>query len=122
MTNQYKIPVFSGNKYDKFFQKNTIRPYGEEKNVKVFKICHRRNRPRDGWDSPGLATEQLIANRSWVTFSDERFDKNCLTSIEFENIFYRSERNLNDILGEKGDDKELERIRMTIDRIIELSK
>ncbi len=64
---------------------------------------------------------ELLSNRPWGGYADKRFDKNYLSSIQFENIFYMRENNLKDILGGITDDIELEKIRKTIDRIIELS-
>ncbi len=64
---------------------------------------------------------ELLANRPWGTYTDKRFDKNYINTFQFENIFYMRENNLKDILGENNDDRELDKIRKTIDRIIELS-
>ena len=56
---------------------------------------------------------------------DERVDINFLSSLQFETAFFRRESNLKDILGQGNDSRqinELERIKTSIDRIIELSK
>ena len=59
-------------------------------------------------------------------YEDERVDKNFLSTLQFETIFFRREDNLNNILGlqniNENEMTELERIKTTIDRIIELSK
>ena len=61
-------------------------------------------------------------------FEDDRVDKNFLSTLQFETIFFRREDNLKNILGlhqidiESGQISELERIKTTINRIIELSK
>jgi Family of unknown function (DUF6090) len=63
-----------------------------------------------------------------LDFDDERVDINFLSTLQFETIFYRREDNLKNILGlhkieiESSKISELERIKTTIDRIIELSK
>ena len=61
---------------------------------------------------------------SWINgMSDDRVDKNYLSTLQYENIFARREMNLKDILGWKeNDDNELKLIKSTIDKIIELSK
>ncbi len=68
----------------------------------------------------GPAISQEVSWR--LSYDDERFDKYFLTSIPFENIFYQRENNLQDIFGNVAGNSELDRIRKTIDRIIELSK
>ena len=61
-------------------------------------------------------------------YEDERVDKNFLSTLQFETIFYRREDHLKSILGLQqidigsGQISELERIKITINRIIELSK
>ncbi|UAM99078.1 hypothetical protein K8354_04435 [Polaribacter litorisediminis] len=59
-------------------------------------------------------------------YEDERVDNNFLSTLQFETIFFRRQDNLNNILGRLNVDEieisELERIKATIDRIIELSK
>ena len=63
-----------------------------------------------------------------LEFDDERVDINFLSTLQFETIFYRREDNLKNILGlhqieiESSKISELERIKTTIDRIVELSK
>ena len=63
-----------------------------------------------------------------LDFDDERVDINFPSTLQFETIFYRREDNLKNILGlhqieiESSQISELERIKTTIDRIIELSK
>ncbi|NNK81437.1 MAG: hypothetical protein HKO93_08050 [Flavobacteriales bacterium] len=64
---------------------------------------------------------RLMDNVSWRGYEDERFDKEYLTSIQFENIFYTRENNILDIFGGVTGGGELLRIQKTIDRIIELS-
>jgi len=65
---------------------------------------------------------ELLSHVPWDKgFSDSRLDKNYLTSIAFENVYYRRENNLKDIFGTVTGGGELERIQSTIDRIIELS-
>lgn len=59
-------------------------------------------------------------------YTDKRVDINFLSTLEFETIFYRREDNLKNILGRpninESEISESERIKTTIDRIIELSK
>ena len=61
-------------------------------------------------------------------YEDERVDINFLSTLQFETVFLRRESNLKDILGLHQNSKELrqiselEQIKSTIDRIIELSK
>jgi hypothetical protein len=59
-------------------------------------------------------------------YEDERVGINFLSTLQFETIFFRREDNLKNILGRLDIDEteisELERIKTTIDRIIELSK
>jgi len=61
-------------------------------------------------------------------FEDKRIDINFLSTLQFETVFFRRESNLKDILGLHQISKELrqisesEKIKSTIDRIIELSK
>jgi len=64
---------------------------------------------------------ELLNNVSWLGYNDERLDKNYLASIVFENLFYSRENNLKDIFGTVTGGGELEQIRNTINRIIELS-
>ncbi len=64
---------------------------------------------------------ELLSNSPFKSFTDKRFDKNYLSTFQFENIFYMRENNLKDIFGEINNDGELEKIRETIDRIIALS-
>ncbi len=67
---------------------------------------------------------ELASNVAWRRsgLTDDRFDKNYLTTFNFENLFFLREANLNTILGKdsKSGDELLE-IKGTIDRIIELS-
>jgi len=63
---------------------------------------------------------KILAKVSWGSLKDERFDKTYLASIEFENIFRIREIYLKDIL--ESNTGELEQVRETINRIIELSK
>ena len=68
---------------------------------------------------------EIAEHISWVNgMSDDRFDKNYLSTLQYENVFARREMNLKDILGWDGyeTENELELIISTIDRIIELSK
>ncbi len=62
----------------------------------------------------------LLDKVSWKTFRDERNDKAFISSLEFENIFYSRENELKDIL--ESESGELDKIKETIQRIIELSK
>jgi hypothetical protein len=58
-------------------------------------------------------------------YEDERVDVNFLSTLQFETVYFRRESNLKDILGQGIDSRqisELERIKTSIDRIIELSK
>ena len=61
---------------------------------------------------------------SWVNgISDDRSEKDYLSTIQYENVFVRRETDLKNILGwEENEDNELKLIKTTIDRIIELSK
>lgn len=53
---------------------------------------------------------------------DDKFDKNYLTTYDFENVFFVRAENLKVILGKYSmDNNELLQIKTTIDRIIELS-
>jgi hypothetical protein len=54
--------------------------------------------------------------------TDKRVNTDFLASYQFENIFIHRELHLKTILGQQNDDGELDRIKATIDRIIELSK
>jgi len=54
--------------------------------------------------------------------TDKRVNTDFLASYQFENIFIHREMHLKTILGQQNDDGELDRIKSTIDRIIELSK
>ena len=58
-------------------------------------------------------------------YEDERVDINFLSTLQFETVFFHRESHLKDIL-ESGNDSsqksELEQIKTSIDRIIELSK
>ena len=55
--------------------------------------------------------------------SDDRFDKDYLTTFQYENVFSRREIDLKNILGwTENEDNELKLIKTTIDQIIELSK
>ena len=67
---------------------------------------------------------QIAEHISWINgISDERVDKDYLSTLEYENIFARRNVDLKNILGWKeNDDNELKLIKTTIDRIIELSK
>jgi hypothetical protein len=61
-------------------------------------------------------------------YEDDRVDLNFLSTLQFETVFFRRESNLKGILGlhqiqiDSRQISELERIKTTIDRIIELSK
>tara|TARA_R110002072_G_scaffold278823_2_gene440728 strand:+ start:1249 stop:1956 length:708 start_codon:yes stop_codon:yes gene_type:complete len=58
-------------------------------------------------------------------YDDERVDKSFLSTLQFETLFFRRESNLKNILEPENDLRqisELEQIKTTIDRIIELSK
>tara|TARA_R110000765_G_scaffold127959_4_gene226036 strand:+ start:1095 stop:1838 length:744 start_codon:yes stop_codon:yes gene_type:complete len=58
-------------------------------------------------------------------YEDDRVDINFLSTLKFETAFFRRKSNLKDILGQGNDSRqisELERIKTSIDRIIELSK
>ena len=58
-------------------------------------------------------------------YEDERVDINFLSTLQFETVYFRRESHLKDILGQGNDStqiSELERIKTSIDRIIELSK
>jgi len=67
---------------------------------------------------------EITDHISWVNgISDDRSEKDYLSTIQYENVFARRENDLKDILGwEENEDNELKHIKMTIDRIIELSK
>jgi len=66
---------------------------------------------------------QLLEHMSYKDgFTDSRVDKEYLSSMTFENLFYERRSNLVDILGGKNNGRELTQITETIDRIIELSK
>ena len=54
---------------------------------------------------------------------DYKFDKNYLTTCDFENVFFVRAENLKVILGNNiNNNSELLQIKTTIDRIIELSR
>ena len=58
-------------------------------------------------------------------YEDERVDINYFSTLQFETVFFRRENILKQILGLQNNSRqksELERIKTTIDRIIELSK
>jgi hypothetical protein len=55
-------------------------------------------------------------------FNDERADKTFMSTLEYENMYYRRASILGSILGKRNDSSELEEIRATIDQIIKLSK
>ncbi|MCW5518799.1 hypothetical protein J1N09_03050 [Aureitalea sp. L0-47] len=67
---------------------------------------------------------ELASNVAWRRggMKDDRFDKNYLATVDFENLFFRRAGILNTILGldSKGNN-ELSQIKVTIDRILELS-
>ncbi len=67
---------------------------------------------------------EIAEHISWVNgMSDDRSEKDYLSTIQYENVFVRREIDLNNILGwEENEDNELKLIKNTIDRIIELSK
>jgi len=67
---------------------------------------------------------EIADHISWVNgMSDDRSEKGYLSTIQYENVFVRRENDLKNILGwEENEDNELKLIKMTIDRIIELSK
>jgi hypothetical protein len=59
---------------------------------------------------------------SWGSgFNDNRADKTFMSTLEYENIYYRRANILGSILGKGDDSSELAEIRATIDSIIELS-
>ena len=63
---------------------------------------------------------KILPKLSWKSIKDSRNDLTYYSSLVYENIFYSREINLNDIL--ESPSGELEKIRETIQRIIELSK
>ena len=67
---------------------------------------------------------ELSSNVSWRRggLMDDRFDKNYLTTFDFENLFLLREDILKTILGKNlKNNNELLQIKVTIDRIIKLS-
>ncbi|NNK81438.1 MAG: hypothetical protein HKO93_08055 [Flavobacteriales bacterium] len=65
---------------------------------------------------------ELAENMLWKNgLLDNRFDKSYLSTHQFENLFYRRETLLENILGQEDVEGELILIRRIIDRIIELS-
>ena len=62
---------------------------------------------------------KILPKLSWKSIKDSRNDLTYYSSLEYENIFYSREINLKDIL--ESPSGELEKIRETIQRIIELS-
>ena len=68
---------------------------------------------------------ELASNVAWRRggLKDDRFDKNYLTTVDFENLFLMREDILNTILGlDSKNNNELLKIKVTINRIIELSR
>ncbi|UAM99085.1 hypothetical protein K8354_04475 [Polaribacter litorisediminis] len=68
---------------------------------------------------------ELASNIAWRSsgLMDDRFDKNYLTTFNFENLFLRRADILRTILGiDSKNNYELLQIKVTIDRIIELSR
>ena len=67
---------------------------------------------------------EIAEHISWVNgMSDDRSEKDYLSTLQYENVFARRETDLKNILGWKeNEDNELKLIKTTIDRIIELSK
>ena len=68
---------------------------------------------------------ELASNVAWRRggLKDDRFDKNYLTTVNFENLFLMREDILNTILGlDSKNNNELLKIKVTINRIIELSR
>ena len=67
---------------------------------------------------------EIAEHISWVNgMSDNRIEKDYLSTLQYENVFARREIDLKNILGwNENDDNELKLIKTTIDRIIELSK
>ncbi|WP_143057806.1 DUF6090 family protein [Maribacter orientalis] len=78
---------------------------------------------KDNWD---FLIAELTPSLGWDhDYEDERVDINFLSTLQFETVFFRRESHLKDILGSGNDSSqktELEQIKNTIDRIIELSK
>ena len=66
---------------------------------------------------------ELMAHISWVNgWSDDRFDKNYLSTYQYENIFARRSGDLKNILTYEDEESEIMLIKSTIEQIIELSK
>ncbi len=68
---------------------------------------------------------EIAEHISWVNgMLDDRFEKDYLSTLQYENVFARREIDLKNILGWEGNETESELvlIKSTIDRIIELSK
>jgi hypothetical protein len=68
---------------------------------------------------------ELSSNVLWRSsgLTDDRFDKNYLTTINFENLFFLRQDILKTILGkDRYNTMQLLQIKVTIDRIIELSR
>ena len=67
---------------------------------------------------------ELASKVAWRSsgLKDDRFDKNYLTTVDFENLFFLRQDILKTILGiDSKNNYELSEIKGTIDRIIELS-
>ena len=78
---------------------------------------------KDLWE---FIIAELSPSTGWKhEYDDERVDINFLSTLKFETAFFRRESHLKEILGLANDSRqisELERIKTTIGRIIELSK
>ena len=78
---------------------------------------------KDLWE---FTFAEIAPSTGWkAEYDDERVDVNFLSSLKYETAFFRRESHLKQILGlsnDTGQISELEWIKTTIDRIIELSK